>query len=219
MTDRALSPRYLDISTALVEGVVVYPGDPSFEIQRYVDIPQSGFRASALRIGTHCGTHVDAPSHVVSDGPSVDALEFEVLCGRAWVLDFRHIQGAIDLDSMRRACREQQGCERILLKTSSGPLVGQEMNQAYVHLSLEAAIFLRNETQVKLVGIDYLSVEGMSSEVLAVHRALLLGEKPIVILEGLDLREAEAGQYELLCLPLRIPGADGAPARAVLRRY
>jgi arylformamidase len=209
------SSRYIDISTPLQPGIIVYPGDPAFEIRPYADIADSGFRACRLGLGTHCGTHVDAPRHVITGGTSVDLLALDVLCGPATVIDLRPVARSIDLDSIRDAV---QGCERILLRTSSGPLTGPQMNTDYVDLSLEAARYLKDETSVRLIGIDYLSVEGQSSDSLEVHRVLLSGDRPIVLLEGLDLREAEAGQYELLCLPLRLTDADGAPARAVLRR-
>jgi len=173
LSDDGKTSRYIDISTPLVEGIVVYTGDPSFEIQACSSISKEGFRGSVLRMGTHCGTHVDAPSHVIANGSAMDEVSFEVLCGKARVLDLRDVEGSIDTESIRALVAN---CERVLLKTSSGPLVGRPMNPNWVHLSVDAARFLRNETSVKLVGITTCRWRGRRAKCLRFIISCYLGE-------------------------------------------
>lgn len=208
---------WIDVTLPIEEGMVTYEGDPAPYLFRYATaVPgvPSSYNATLLAFGSHTGTHVDAPRHFVPDGATVDLLDPALLCGPAVVADLRGGPRAIDAEAL--AAVGLDGVERLLLRTDNGELVGRPFTADYAHLCLDAARMLRR-AGVRLVGIDHLSVEAAGSTDLAVHHALLDGPDPVVIVEGLDLRGVEAGRYELVVLPLKIAGCDGAPARALLR--
>jgi arylformamidase len=190
-----------------------YPGDPGAEIKPVRSI-EDGHVAnlSELELGSHTGTHIDAPRHFEPGGTTVDDMALDTLVGPARVVDL----SAAD-DEITRAGLESAGAagaERVLLKTRNSSLWSKtEFSTDYVALSPDAADYLV-ESGIKLVGIDYLSIERFHSDDYHVHHALL--GAGIVILEGIDLSGVSAGDYELICLPLKIRGGDGAPARAVL---
>lgn len=182
----------------------MWPGDPPVLVERVASV-EAGDPAgvSRLQLGTHTGTHVDPPAHFFPGGVTVDDLPLDVLVGPAVVADLTAVtsiaSGALE------ALALPAGTLRVLLKTEvPGGWHGR--------LTADGARWLV-ERGVRLVGADTLSVEPESGTY-PVHRVLL--EAGVVIVEGLDLTAAGAGAYELVCLPLRITGADGAPARAVL---
>jgi arylformamidase len=160
----------------------------------------------------HTGTHVDAPVHFLADGAGVDALPLDQLLGEARVVDVGEASsiGAAELRTI-----DPRAGERLLFKTrnSARGWKTDRFLPDFVYLSREGAALLA-ERRVRTVGIDYLSIAGMHEGV-PTHRALL--EQGICIIEGLDLSPVEPGSYELVCLPLRLAGADGAPARVLLR--
>jgi arylformamidase len=205
-------PRIHDISIPLAAGMSTYPGDPPFaleSVQRFGDSPVA---LSRLSLSTHTGTHVDAPSHFVPGGASVDQLPLEILLGKARVVEL------LERDQLDRADLEAVDLRddlRVLLKTRmSGQLLKPGYHQDHVYLSEDAALYLA-QAGIKLVGIDYLSVDRFGSTDFPAHRALL--GSGVIVIEGLDLSEVEPGEYEMACLPLRVAGADAAPARVVLR--
>ena len=208
-----MAQKIFDISVPVFEGMPVYPGDAGVRVEPVHQIAAGdAANLSELRLGSHTGTHVDAPLHFVPGGESVDRLSLESLVGEARVLDLTAVAGEIapaDLEAAGGAGR------RLLLKTanSGGLWQKKEFSRDYVSLSNEAADYLV-AGGVRLVGIDYLSVERFHPEIHHVHGALL--GAGIVVLEGLDLSAVPAGDYLLVCLPLKIRGGDGAPARAVL---
>jgi arylformamidase len=207
-----------DLSVPLSSGIPTYPGDPEIEIQDWSSLSKGdAANVSLLRFGAHSGTHVDAPAHFIEGAARVDALPLDVLIGEAEVLDVPNDLKSIDLSFVR--AHYQSGIKRVLFKTRNSVLwkrSGSRFEQQYAYLDLEAATHLV-EQGVRLVGIDYLSIEQFKQEGHPTHRALL--SKGVVIVEGLNLNDVPAGKYELICLPLRISGGlgDGAPARAVLR--
>lgn len=207
-------PRLLDVSVPLTAGMPTYPGNPEFELQPVKRIA-SGDTAnnSRLVLGTHTGTHVDAPKHFLDDGAAVDTLSLDLLVGRTRVVEIRK-RGGIGPEELREAgLREDL---RVLLKTPNSALWnGEGFHTDYTHLTDAGARYLVAQG-VKVVGIDYLSVEQFKKEGAPAHRALL--SQAVIIIEGLNLSEADPGMYEMYCLPLRIPGADGAPARVILKR-
>lgn len=207
-------PRLLDVSVPLAAGVPVYPGNPEFELQPIKRIAQGGSsNVSRLVLGTHTATHVDAPRHFFDDGPGVDQLQLDLLLGRARVVEVMRRGGIGEKDLAAAGLREDL---RILLKTSNSALWnGERFHQDYTYLTEDGARYLVDQG-VKVVGIDYLSVEQFKKAGAPAHHTLL--SEGVVIIEGLNLADAEPGMYELYCLPLRIVGADGAPARVVLRR-
>lgn len=206
--------RYLDVSVPLAAGIPAYPGNPEFELQPVKRIAEGGSsNISRLVMGTHTGTHVDAPKHFFDDAAAVDRLALDLLIGRARVVDVPKRGGITAGDLAAAGLREDL---RVLLRTPNSALWnGTAFKSDYTHLTEDGARYLVDQG-VKVVGIDYLSVEQFKKPGAPAHHTLL--SEGVVIIEGLNLSEADAGMYELYCLPLRIAGADGAPARVVLKR-
>lgn len=204
--------KYHDISVPIHAGMPVYEGDPSVEITRTHSINRGDpYNVSRLLMGAHTGTHVDAPSHFVDGAGGVDEIPLEVLIGPVKVVDLSGV-GAVTADVL--AGTELNGAERLLLKTSNSGLWSEAgFRKDFVYLTGDAAEYLV-DAGIKLVGIDYLSVEEFDAAPANAHLALL--GAGVVILEGINLSKVEAGEYKLICLPLPIKGCDGAPCRAVL---
>jgi arylformamidase len=209
------SPRLVDVSVALRPGLPTYPGNPDFELQPVKRIADgASSNNSRLVMGTHSGTHVDAPRHFFDDRPGVDALALDILIGRARVIDLPH-RGGITAEHLAAAGLTED--LRVLLKTPNSALWNSAdgFHEDYTYVTESAARFLVAQG-VKLVGVDYLSVEQFHKAGAPAHHVLL--GNGVVIIEGLNLSDVEAERYEMYCLPLRIVGADGAPARVVLKR-
>jgi arylformamidase len=175
----------------------------------------AGANVSFIRFGSHTGTHADAARHFFDDGQPVDQIPLERLIGRAIVVHFddavRSV-GAAELSAVDLGSHT-----RVLLRTRNSPLLSESgFVPDYTFLAPDGAEYLVGKG-VELVGIDYLSIEQFHSGHHKTHRTLLA--KAVVILEGLDLSRVSAGEYELICLPLRLEGCDGAPARAVLVKH
>lgn len=204
---------WIDVTRPLDSGMVVYEGDPPVRVEPALALERGDpANVSRLTLGSHTGTHVDAPRHLVPGGVTVDRLPLEALMGPARVVACP--PGPITPDTVAAACRE--GAARVILKTGNSALWDRPaFVRDYQALTLAAARELVG-AGVTLVGIDYLSVEGYGVLGLPVHRCLLVAG--VVILEGLDLSSVAAGWHELRCLPLSIRDGDGAPARALLRR-
>jgi len=205
--------RIYDISTPVRDGGVDYPENPEIHIQPQQAISQgAGANVSSVAFGSHTGTHVDAVRHFFDDGQTVDQIPLERFIGPALLLAFPDdlmSVGAADI-----AKHEIGDHTRILLRTrNSSFLEGPQFVKDYTYLAPDGAEYLVSHG-VELVGIDYFSIEQFHSGHHRTHRALL--EKGVVIVEGLALSEPPAGAYQLICLPLRQAGLDGAPARAVL---
>jgi len=205
---------WIDISVPLRSGMVHWPGDPVVKINRVRDAEKGDRNTlSEMCMGAHSGTHMDAPLHFVRGGAGIDQFPLDVAMGRARVIEIGDVESIIPEELELYDIR--QG-ERILFKTKNSSHVWQkdEFVEDFVHISIEAAMLL-TERGVSLVGVDYLSVGGYKRDGSEVH-ATLLGAG-IWLIEGLDLSRVSAGEYELVCLPLRIVNGDGAPARAVVR--
>ena len=196
--------------------MVRWPGDPEVRIEKFQSIAGGDeVNVTALDMGAHTGTHVDAPAHFFDDADGIEAMPLEAMIGPARVI-LVEATGAISAEELR--AHEPAAGERLLIKTSNSERAwGREpFREEFAHLSAGAARLLA-ELPVRTVGVDYLSVGGLErSNSLETHRALL--GAGVWIIEGLDLGAIEAGEYELVCLPLALVGSDGAPARAVLRR-
>ena len=208
--------RIYDISVPIVDGGVTYPGNPPIHVAYQQAIAKgAGANVSELAFGSHTATHVDAVKHFVDDGETVDQMSLDVLIGRALLLSFPD-----DVMAVGRAHLEAhpiRGHERVLLRTRNSGFwaTGRtDFVKDYTYLAPDGAEYLV-ELGVKLVGIDYLSIEQFRSGHHRTHLTLL--RNGVVIVEGLDLSEPAPGEYELLCLPILLAGIDGAPARAVLR--
>jgi arylformamidase len=191
--------------------MVVYPGDPEVRLERVASISEGDqANISRLELGVHTGTHVDAPAHFIDGAAAAGEIPLDPLVGPAQVADATNVARSIDAEAIDRLGLPPE-TERVLFKTKNSRLWERdEFSEEFVRLSESGALRLV-ELGVKLVGIDYLSVGDE-----AVHHALL--GAGVIALEGLDLREPPAGRYRLICLPMKIEGADGAPARVLLER-
>jgi arylformamidase len=208
-----------DISRILDKDTLVYPGDPEVGREIRKRIAQDGFAMEVFTLGSHAGTHLDAPAHVLPGGATIDMIASERLNGPARVLTTDPASGLIGAHFLSQHLSEQDlhSVERLLLHTCNRRPLPAAFDCHYPSLSLDGAQFLREQTRVKLIGIDTLSIENGSDPTLPVHRTLLGAD--ILILESLDFETEQVadGDYELLCAPLRIRHADGAPCRALLR--
>ena len=206
-------PSIYDISLPIVNGGVVYPGNPEIRIEAQQAIANGGSsNVSALSFGSHTGTHVDAPKHFFDDGVGVDALSLDVLMGPAMLISVDDDVKAVGAEQLQ--LHELKGHSRVLIKTRNSSFIRDHgFVKDYTFLAPDGAEYLAS-LDVKLVGVDYFSVEQFHSGHHRTHRILL--ERGIIIVEGLDLSGPPMGPYELRVLPLRLAGLDGAPARAVL---
>jgi arylformamidase len=210
--------RIYDVSLPLSARLPTWPGDPEFEFTPIVgpSAPEQA-QVSSLRLGTHSGTHIDAPRHLFPDGASVAQIPLGSLVGDAWVCRLPSDLPLVTARALEGASIPG-GTRRLLLGTGNGLIWDRPYHaftQKYVALSPDGADWIVARGIV-LVGIDYLSVDPFDAPGLPAHRTLL--GNGVVVIEGLDLRRVAAGHYRLCCLPLRIEGADGAPARVVLLR-
>jgi arylformamidase len=202
-----------DVTVPLSKELVVYPGDPHVKITRRTKVNdnEAKWNLSRYTFSSHAGTHVDPPFHLIEDGVTVDKLPLELLMGPARVVEI----SAPYIDEAVLAEFDFTPDARLLFKTRNSYLWSQKnFVKDYVYLTAGAARLLVNDG-IKVVGIDYLSVDKFDSEP-ETHMTLLSGGA--IIIEGLDLRDIEPGNYEMICLPLKVAGGDGAPARVVLRQ-
>jgi arylformamidase len=202
-----------DVSVVLRPTLPVWPGEPALEIRRVRSIASGDpANVSAFGSGCHIGTHIDAPLHFIEGGKSVEQLPLDLFLGRVRVcaMEVRSCIGREDIEQLGL-----RSGERVIFKTSNSNLWEMGTFQRdFVYITEQGARCLV-DTGAKTVGIDYLSVERFGLEGSPTHH-ILLGAG-IGVIEGLDLRVVEPGDYELVCLPLRLAGADGSPARVILR--
>ncbi len=206
-----------DVSVPIAPGrVPVWPGDPEPVLERFLKM-EEGQPANVSRFGgcVHLGTHIDAPRHFIADGPTAESLPWDALLGEAWVVDLTHVEGHITAAVLEAAALPPEA-RRVLFKTrNSAWWAAQDprFHPDYTALTADAAAWLVARG-VRLVGVDYLSVAPFDDPV-PTHRTLLAAE--VVVIETLDLSAVPAGRYDLCCLPLKLVGSDGAPARVLLR--
>lgn len=202
-----------DLSIIIKEEMPIYPGDNGFKRQKIMRLDNGdSSNLSAIHMGAHTGTHIDAPRHFLNDGISIEQLSLDALVGPARVIEVSAVSEIMLKDIISKLSNPP---ERILFKTDNSKLwQSSDFHKDFVYLSQEAADFLISE-KIKLVGIDYLSIEKFHSPDHYIHKQLL--GAGIIILEGINLSEVEEGDYELICLPLKIQGSDGSPVRAILR--
>ncbi len=206
-----------DVTVPISERTPVYEGDPKVQIETANAIERGdAANVSRLCFGAHTATHVDAPNHFIEGRRKVHELELEKLVGKCRVVEIDKSVVAIEAEHLENL----EDVERVLFKTRNSDFwndLSQGFRKDFTYIAPAAAKALVN-LGIKLVGIDYLSVEKFGSEDFATHITFL--EKEVVIIEGLDLREVSAGDYELICLPLKVISekGDGAPARTILRQ-
>ncbi len=193
--------------------MLVWDGDPKVSITSVATVAKDGVSLSNISLGSHTGTHIDAPSHFLAGADTLDKIPLEKLIGKCRVVDLttlnhEEIQVA---DLVEKSITKG---DRILFKTGNFRLLTNPIfPKTYISLSLAAAEFLVQK-EVLLVGTDFLSIEKKGNPGHPVHKVLL--SQRIVNVEGLNLEDVPAGEYQMICLPLNIIGVDGAPARVIL---
>jgi arylformamidase len=206
---------WIDVSIPLRNGMVHWPGDPEFQIRKLLD-QRNGDTCtlSHIEMSVHTGTHMDAPLHFLQGGITMEQMPIDATIGLARVIPIS------DPTAIRRAELEQhdlQPGERILLKTGNSAKSWNSdlFDEDYIFIARDAAQYMA-ERRIVTVGVDYLSVGGFHQDMVETHQTIL--GAGIWIVEGLNLSAVGPGAYELVCLPLKLVGSDGSPARAVLRR-
>ncbi len=213
--ERIAGMKIYDVTLPVHPGMVVWPGDAGVRLMPTSRIAEGAeVNLSKLVLSSHSGTHVDAPYHFAAGGATVEQLPLPALVGPAVVAHLPQAAAisAADLEALRLPPQTR----RVLFRTRNSALwaAGEAAFRSdYAALTPDAAGWLAGRG-VWLVGVDYLSVEGYESPGYPVHRALL--GAGVVLVEGLNLSDVPAGAYELYCLPLKLVGADGAPARVIL---
>lgn len=205
-----------DISVLLGKESIDWPGNPPYSRELILKIEAGDFcNLSKLDMPTHVGTHVDTPAHYIATGKNLNEFPIE-----RWILP-AHVANIKDSDVILPTELENLDIkpgDALLLKTAnstSGKSTSGVFSERFVYMSPESADFCVNK-KVSLVGIDYTTVDKFGNEDFPIHHKLLGNE--ILILEGINLKDVPPGKYTLFCLPLKLKGAEGAPARAILVR-
>ncbi|CAH2029940.1 Metal-dependent hydrolase [Trichlorobacter ammonificans] len=204
---------FIDISVKLSDRIPAWPGSSGVSITRVRSIERGDATTdSYLSCDVHSGTHLDAPAHIFADGATVDALSLESLIGPATVVEHDAL-GHITATTLERMVIGSD-TKRLLFKTQNSSLWNRkEFAKDFIGLTADAAEWIVRR-KIEVVGIDYLSIEPFGQN-LGTHSILL--RSGVIILEGLNMSSVTSGQYEMICLPIRLAGAEGAPARAVLK--
>ncbi|MFY0592615.1 cyclase family protein [Roseivirga sp.] len=210
-----MSNKFIDITFELTEDLPLWPGGIGFESKKHKTIPKDIANVSSIKLGCHYGTHLDSPLHFIENGSDVSNIDINELIGPAYVIEIfnTNVISASHLESVDI----HDDCTRLLIKTDNQALWNNKVksfDEDFCALDQSAANWLI-QNNIKLVGIDYLSIQKYSHGP-EVHQVLL--EKGIIIVECLKLDGVEKGWYDLICLPLRLTGLEGAPVRAVLLR-
>lgn len=204
-----------DVSLTLTSHMVTWPSDPKIILERVEKIEDGAMaNVSRLDMGVHTGTHIDAPIHFVPGGMAIDAIPLDVLIGSACVIEIPDSVATITKAVLEKIEVPIQ-CKRILFKTPNSQIWArgdQNFHKDFVALSEDAADFLVSRG-VQLVGIDYLSIAPYNQP-RPTHEAFLKAK--VIVIEGLDFSKVGPGVYQLFCLPIKLGGSDGAPARVVL---
>jgi arylformamidase len=210
-----MAPDWIDVSVPISAGMVHWPDDPEVRVSRSAELAQGDpCNITHLDLSAHTGTHMDAPVHFVEGGEGIDSMPLDATVGPARVIE---ISDPVSVKAGELEAHAPRRGERLLLKTLNSTTawkLAPEFKRDFVYVAADAARYLA-EAGVRAVGVDYLSVGGFEHDAVETHIALL--EAGVWVIEGLDFADVDPGKYDLLCLPLKIVGADGAPARALLR--
>lgn len=214
----SLSGGWIDVSATLDPAMTpVYEGNAPLSFDFMLDMRKGdGLTLSKYSLGAHSGTHIDAPQHFIRDGASVDKVPLDPLIGPARVIDIPDSIQAIDAAELNR--HAWKGAERLIFRTRSsvrGWMSSPTFHHDFAYVAPDAAQLIA-DAGVKLVGIDYISIEQFGAPAPLTHR-ILLG-RGIPIIEGFALETIAPGDYDLIVLPIKVAGHEGAPARAVMRK-
>jgi len=200
----------IDISIGIKENMITYPGDAKFKTKPVCTIAHSGCNMTKLVLGTHTGTHIDAPFHFLSHGASIDKIPLSVFIGKTQVIEIE--EDKITADNLKSKIKSD--IKRILFKTKNSNLLKKnQFCKNYTYLTEDGAHFIAKKG-IKLVGIDYISIDRFGTPDFSVHKILF--EAQICILEGIYLAKVKPDYYTLIALPLKLNCLDGSPVRAVL---
>ncbi|MCB1224885.1 MAG: cyclase family protein [Verrucomicrobiales bacterium] len=209
------SQRWIDVTVPLRDGMPTWPGDPVCRITRAVSMEEGAVcNLTELHLSAHTATHMDAPRHFIAQGLTMEQMPLEAVIGPCRVLDLQAVEGQITPADLEP--HEIGAGERLLLKTrnSAEAWPQDRFVEDFISIRADTGQYLVDRG-VMTVGVDYLSIGGFEKDGVETHQIMLGAE--IWVIEGLDLSAVEPGNYELLCLPLKIEGADGAPCRVLLR--
>jgi len=204
-----------DITLTISPGMPLWPGDPPVELSQVLSMDLgAGANLSSLSFSLHTGTHVDAPHHFTNDHRTVESMPLETLTGPCMLLHLGDEVDAITAQVLEAAAIPAE-VTRLLFRTRNSARWARgdyTFHEDFVAIPQDGAEWLVRHG-LRLVGVDYLSVAPMA-DISATHKTLL--KAGVVVIEGLDLSQVEQGIYDLYCLPLKVAGADGAPARVIL---
>lgn len=204
--------KIIDISLDINEDTVVMPENPEFNKEELASIGEEGYRLYKICMSNHTGTHIDAPAHFIKGGTLIDQLPLNDLIGKALVVEIRD-QDKVSLDEIKES--DISGHTRILLKTRNSELLNEnKLSKDFVYLDKKAAGYLV-EKGIRLVGLDYFSIDRIEDQEKPAH--VELAGNDVIIIEGINLLHVEPGEYQLTALPIKI-NTDGAPARVILSR-
>lgn len=221
-----MSKEWIDITVEMRDGMVHWPGDPECKISLFVKLgdPIPGqpgktipCNLTQMSLSAHTGTHMDAPRHFIKDGRTMESMPLEAVVGPCRVIELNH-KKAITVEELK-PYKLKKG-ERVLFKTRNSTKSWKMaktsvFDEKFIYIPASTAQYLV-DCGIQTVGVDYLSVGGYMKDGVECHQILLGAE--VWIIEGLNLAKIEPGKYDLICLPLKILGADGAPARAILKK-
>jgi arylformamidase len=212
--------KIVDISLPIKNNMIIYPNNPEVLIEKFSDLPNNSSRVSKITLGSHTGTHIDAPSHTLLSGKNIEIYNLENFIGPCKVFDFSYLASGetIKIPDFENALRLQkikiEKGDKILMRTSNSVRGFDHFYDDFVALDGECAKWLADKN-ISLIGIDYLSIKKRGSNDNRAHNVFL--EKNIPILEGINLKDVSAGKYEIICFPLKIEEIDGSLCRAVLK--
>jgi len=209
-----MSKTWIDVSVPLHTGMVHWPTDPSVRIERFADMDKGAIcNVSRMDLCCHAGTHMDGLNHFIKDGATLDTVPFDAVIGSCRVIEIKDADSVKPAELKKHKLRKG---ERILLKTrnSKRRWWEEDFDTKFIHISKESAEHMV-DCRIRTIGVDYLSVGGYQRDGVECHQVLL--GAGVWIIEGLNLMKVRPGNYELICLPVKIRNSDGAPARAVLR--
>jgi len=207
--------KYIDISLTIDKNLPHWPTENAVKVRKIKSIVKGDkVNITQIDMSVHTGTHVDAPTHFVKNGKAIDQLPLDRLIGKCYVCNVKNSE-VINIDFLKNV-KMSKNIKKLLFKTKNSNLWGKKKKffKNYVALTADAAKWLVKKG-IDLVGIDYLSIGRFDKENTKTHKILL--KKGVVVVEGLNLKNVNQGIYELIILPIKIKGSDGAPARAILK--